>query len=74
MQNRQGDLKKFVANATAPIEHLFNTHIDSSWCWSREIEDKVEEIISIRNEKNCKIKFLLSFKNTQFISPVPILQ
>jgi hypothetical protein len=53
MQNRQGCFKKFVANATAPIEHLFNNHIycDSSWCWSREIEDKVHEIISMRNNK-----------------------
>ena len=58
MQNRQDNLEKFVANATAPIEHLFNNHIycDSSWCWSREIEDKVDEIISMRNKKKVKIQ------------------
>lgn len=34
-QNRPGPLLDFIANAKAPIEHLFNDHTwcSSSWCW-----------------------------------------
>ena len=40
-QNRAGNLPKFLANARAPIEYLFNNQefCDSSWCWSKEIEE-----------------------------------
>jgi len=34
-QNRGRPLLEFVANAQAPIEHLFNNHTwcNSAWCW-----------------------------------------
>ena len=50
MQNRQGDFKKFVENARAPIEHLFYEHAycDASWCWAKDIEQKKNEIIQNR--------------------------
>ena len=46
-QNRNGCFKKFVRNARAPVEHLFDDHsfCDSTWCWSKEIEQTVDEIM-----------------------------
>ena len=48
-QNRTKPLLDFVANAKAPIEHLFNDHswCDSSWCWSKELEDNEQKIVSV---------------------------
>ena len=52
IQNREGDFKKFVANALAPIEHLFNEHTycDAEWCWSKEMDDKVHELLSTKTK------------------------
>jgi hypothetical protein len=59
MQHRQGDLKKFVQNARAPIEHLFNEHAycDASWCWAKDIEEKRSEIIHKRWKKEVNLSF-----------------
>ena len=53
-QNRTKPLLDFVKNAKAPIEHLFNDHTwcDSSWCWSKTIEEKKEQIVSASILKN----------------------
>ena len=47
-QNCTKPLLDFVANAKAPIEHLLNDHswCDSSWCWSKKIEDNKQNIVS----------------------------
>ena len=46
-QNRGRTLSGFVANARAPIEHLFNDHMrcDSAWCWAKEASDKKEKVM-----------------------------
>ena len=52
VQNREGDFNKFVANVLAPIEHLFNEHsyCDAEWCWSKEMDEKVHEILSTKTK------------------------
>ena len=47
MQNREGEFKKFVKNALAPLEHVFNNHAfcDAAWCWSKEMAEKVDEVL-----------------------------
>ena len=72
---RQGCLKKFVANETAPIEHLFNNDIycDSSWCWSREIENKVHEIISMRNKNKVRKKTIQTDDEHSFSLTIRII-
>jgi hypothetical protein len=52
IQNREGDFKKFVANALAPIKHLFNEHTycDVEWCWSKEMDEKVHELLSTKTK------------------------
>ena len=54
VQNREGDFNKFVANALAPIEHLFNEHsyCDAEWCWSKEMDEKVHEILTTKTNSN----------------------
>ena len=57
-QNRTKPLSEFVANAKAPIEHLFNDHTwcDSSWCWSKQLIESKELIInSIRNKHAARL-------------------
>ena len=46
-QNQNGDLNKFVSNAIAPVEHLFNDHsfCDPAWYWSKDVEQNVEKIL-----------------------------
>jgi hypothetical protein len=53
MQNRTGDFKRFVANAVASVEHLFNEHsfCDAAWCWNKEISEKSKERMEIRMKK-----------------------
>ena len=48
-QNRSGPLLDFVANAKAPIEHLFNDHTwcNPSWCWSKEVQENEDKITSV---------------------------
>ena len=58
-QNRQGNLQEFVSNAVAPAEHLFDDHsfCDSSWCYSKEIEESVHKILteSVETRVSCNI-------------------
>ena len=51
-QKRTGDFGDFVRNALAPVEHMFDNHIycDSSWCWSKEVQDKVHRILLDRKK------------------------
>ena len=60
-QNRTGSFDKFVNNALAPVEHLFNEHsfCDSAWCWSRELEEQVDKILV--HKMNMKVKSLLMY-------------
>ena len=48
LQNRNKDFNTFVRNAVAPIEHMFNDHsfCDSSWCPSKEMNEKVHKLLS----------------------------
>ena len=48
LQNRNKDFNTFVRNASAPIEHMFNNHAfcDSSWCPSKEMNEKVHKLLS----------------------------
>ena len=57
MQNWQGNFKEFAANAQTPIEYLFDEHAfcDVSWCWAKETDEKVEEIMSIRRPNSVRI-------------------
>ena len=52
-QNRTGDFKEFVSNAMAPVEHLFNEHsfCNPEWCYSKAIEQKVDEVIVFKKTK-----------------------
>ena len=52
-QNRSNPLAEFVKNAKAPIEHLFNDHTwcNATWCWSKEMEEKKEQIMSATIDK-----------------------
>ena len=52
-QNRTGPLLDFVANTKAPIEHLFNNHTccDSSWCWSKELQEGKQKIASVLTKR-----------------------
>ena len=53
-QNRTKPLSKFVKNARAPIEHLFNDHqwCNSSWCWAKELEEKKTRLMTHVFESN----------------------
>ena len=52
-QNRTGDFSSFLANAMAPVEHLFNNHsfCNPEWCYSKALEDKIDEIIVLKKPK-----------------------
>ena len=52
-QNRTGDFKDFVSNAMVPVEHLFNEHsfCNPEWCYSKAIEQKVDEVIVFKKTK-----------------------
>ena len=52
-QNRNGDFEKFVNNAKAPVEHLFDNHefCDHTWCYAKEISNKTHEIILSSSQK-----------------------
>ena len=52
-QNRSRPLVEFVANAKAPIEHLFNDHswCDASWCWSKELQEGTHKIVSVLTKR-----------------------
>ena len=55
-QNRELSLDKFVKNARAPIEHLFNDHTwcDESWCYSKELQVNKDRIVqSVIDAKVC---------------------
>ena len=56
----QHDINKFIKNALAPIEHLFNNHVfsDPAWCWARDIDDRIHEIITKAVDKKVKIKLM----------------
>ena len=58
-QNRDKSPLDFVKNAKAPIEHLFNDHTwcDSSWCWSKDMEEKEECILSVSLHKHVSYIF-----------------
>ena len=47
LQNRNGDFDKFVANAKAPVEHLFDNHefCDESWCYAKELTCRTEQLV-----------------------------
>ena len=47
-QNRTKDLCQFVANARAPVEHLFNNHqwCNEQWCWAKGISVTHHGLIS----------------------------
>ena len=59
-QNRSKPLAVFVKNAKAPIEHLFNDHTwcDSSWCWSKDVNEKKDQILSATIFKNVSSIFI----------------
>ena len=46
-RHRTDDFASFYANARAPVEHLFGNHsfYHPSWCWSREIDHRMIEVI-----------------------------
>ena len=52
-QNRNGDFDKFVSNAKAPVEHLFDNHefCDDSWCYAKDISNKTHQIILSSSQK-----------------------
>ena len=47
-KNRNLPISEFVANAKAPIEHLFNDHqwCHANWCWAKGLDNKTHELIS----------------------------
>ena len=47
-QNKTKHFDEFVANARAPIEHLFDNHVfcDPTWCWAKTINDKLHNAIT----------------------------
>ena len=55
-QYRQGDFDYFVKNALAPLEHLFDPHVDhdKQWYWHKELEDISQQFIE--TAKNKKVK------------------
>ena len=57
-QNRTGDFKHFVANAMAPVEHLFNEHsfCSAQWWWSKELQQQVDKIITHKKNKTVRTK------------------
>ena len=59
-QNRNKDFDTFVQNAVAPIEHMFNGHsfCDPSWCSSKEIEEKVHNMLSSKICSEVSSKFI----------------
>ena len=53
MKNRHIDFRTFSTNYKAPLEHLFdnNEFCDTSWCWVKEIDMRIYEIIMKSAEK-----------------------
>ena len=47
-KNRNLPISEFVANAKAPIEHLFNNHqwCHADWCWAKGLDNKTHKLIS----------------------------
>ena len=51
--HRTDDFSSFLHNARAPVEHLFSNHefCDASWCWTKEIDERLHNIIKNAMEK-----------------------
>ena len=61
LQNRNKDFNTFVRNAVAPIEHMFNDHsfCDTSWCPSKEMDEKVHNLLSSKICSEVRFKSIL---------------
>ena len=46
-KNRSLPMKDFVANAKAPVEHLFNDHqwCHEDWCWAKGLQNQAHKFI-----------------------------
>ena len=46
-RHRTDDFTSFFRNARAPVEHLFSNHefCDASWCWTKEIDERLHNVI-----------------------------
>ena len=53
VQHRNGDFETFVANAKAPVEHLFDNHefCDESWCYAKELMFQTEQLVTQSQEQ-----------------------
>ena len=54
-KNKDLPIDEFIANAKAPIEHLFNDHqwCHEDWCWAKGLDKRTHEMIcKIATQKN----------------------
>ena len=50
-----------MQNALAPVEHMFDNHIhcDASWCWSKEVQDKVHRTLVEWRENEVNVSLII---------------
>ena len=62
-----------MSNAIAPVEHLFDEHsfCDSSWCYSKEIEESVHKIITESVET--RVSFIICENNKRNFAAITYL-